>query len=400
MTQRPREDAGEVSEMKQFKIDEVKARDIMSSKLVVTEPEETLSEVIGKMKSHDVSELPVCRGQKMVGIVSYDTLIKRRSLPLSTKVSNLMTLPPSISEDQPITEVAEALLTSGYRALPVIDRKGALTGIISRHDLMSTIPKIKTLSAIKVSEIMTKDPFCLSENDPVEKAKVTMTKYDVKSMPVTDAKGRLTGVIGIKDVAGLAVGSARIKEKRSRMPRGDGAIVSVMVKDAMQSPAIEIGQDSEITVAIATMAKNKISTIVVVQNGTIKGVITQYDLVELLASFREEKGVYVQITGLEESDTSCYDLMYEQILKTMTRVNKLVNPKVFNIHATTHHDTGGEVKYSMRGRLTTDHEMYYAKANDWDALRALDELLNVLEKLVKKDKERKLDERKLGGKRR
>jgi CBS domain-containing protein len=387
--------------MKQFKIEEVRARDIMSSKLVVTEPEETLSEVIGKMKSNDVSELPVCRGQKTVGIVSYDTLIKRRSLPLSTKVSNLMTLPPSISEDQPITEVAEALLTSGYRALPVMDRKGALTGIISRHDLMSTIPKIKKLSEIKVQEIMTKDPFCLMENDPVEQAKVTMTKYDVKSMPVVDAKGRLSGVIGIKDVAGLTMlGSAKTKGKKSRLPRGDGAIVNVRVRDAMQSPAIEITPERTIPEAIDVMAKNKISTIVVVQNGTVKGVITQYDLVELLASFREEKGVYVQITGLEEADTSCYDMMYDQILKTMTRINKLATPKVFNIHATTHHDTGGEMKYSMHGRLTTDHEMYYAKANDWDALRALDELLNVLEKMVKRDKERKVEERKQVGKRR
>jgi CBS domain-containing protein len=386
--------------MKQFKIEDVKARDIMSSKLVVTEPDETLSEVLGKMKAHDVSELPVCRGQKTVGIVSYDTLIKRRSLPLSTKVSNLMTLPPSILEDQPITEVAEALLTSGYRALPVMNAKGLLTGIVSRHDLMATIPKIKKLSGISVGEIMTKDPFCLSENDPVEQAKVTMTKYDVKSMPVVDNKGRLTGVVGIKDVAGLSMlGSAKTKGKRSGLPRGDGAIVNVRVKDAMQSPAVEITPDKMITVAIETMAKNKISTIVVVQNGTIKGVVTQYDIVELLASFREEKGVYVQITGLEEADASCYDLMYDQILKTMTRVNRLVTPKVFNIHATTHHhEAGGEMKYSMHGRLTTDHEMYYAKANDWDALRALDELLGTLEKMVKKDKERKLEARKVLGK--
>jgi ribosome-associated translation inhibitor RaiA len=148
------------------------------------------------------------------------------------------------------------------------------------------------------------------------------------------------------------------------------------------------------------MNDNKISTVIVVEGGRMTGVMTQYDLVELLASFREEKGVYVQITGLEEADTSCYDIMYDQILKTMTRINKLVTPKVFNIHATTHHDTGGERKYSMRGRLTTDHEMYYAKANDWDALRALDELLTVLEKMVKKDKDRKMDERKQGGKQR
>ncbi|MFH0816376.1 MAG: CBS domain-containing protein [Methanobacteriota archaeon] len=386
--------------MKQFKIEEVKARDVMSSKLVVTEPDENLSEVLGKMKAHDVSELPVCRGQKTVGIVSYETLIKRRSLPLTTKVSNLMTLPPSILEDQPITEVAEALLTSGYRALPVMNAKGALTGIVSRHDLMATIPKIKKLSAITIAEIMTKEPFCLTDSDPLEQAKVTMTKYDVKSMPVVDGKGRLTGVIGIKDMAGLSMmGSAKTKSKRSGMPRGDGTVmVNVRVRDAMQSPAIQIRSDKKIIEAIDTMAKNKISTIVVVDNDTIKGVITQYDLVELLASFREEKGVYVQITGLEEADTSCYDLMYDQILKTMTRVNRLVTPKVFNIHATTHHDTGGEMKYSMHGRLTTDHEMYYAKANDWDALRALDELLSVLEKMVKKDKERKLDARKVIGK--
>jgi CBS domain-containing protein/ribosome-associated translation inhibitor RaiA len=382
--------------MKQFRIDEVRARDVMSSKIVVTSPEETLSDVLGKMKSRDVSEIPVCEGQKIVGMVSYETLIKRRSLPLTTKVSNLMTLPPSISEDQLITEVAEALLTSGYRALPVVDEKGRLSGIVSRHDLMATIPMIRNLRGIKVEEIMTKDPFCLNEDDPVENAKVTLRKYDVKSMPVVDSRGRLSGVVGIKDVAGLVrLSSAKSKGKRDRNPRGDGSIVNVRVRDAMQSPAVQISPGSTIVTAIDLMAKNEISTVVVTDGPSIKGVVTQYDLVELIASFREERGVFVQITGLEECDSGCYDMMYEQILKTMKRVNRLVNPKVFNIHAATHFESGSTPKYTLRGRLTTDHEMFYAKAFDWDLMRALDLLLDSLEKLVKKEKERLQDERRI-----
>jgi len=386
--------------MKQFKIEEVKAKDVMSSKIVVTAPDETLSDVLGKMKSNDVSELPVCRGAKTVGLVSYDTLIKRRSLPLTTKVSNIMTLPPSISEDQPITEVAEQLLMSGYRALPVLNEKGVLTGIVSRHDLMSTIPKIKNLAGIKVNEIMTKDPYCINEEDTVESAKVILMKYDVKSMPVIDPKGRLSGVLGIKDVAGLVkLGSAKAKGKRDGNPQSTGAIVNVRVRDAMQAPAVQISPESTIVTAIDTMAKNKISTLVVTDGPTIKGVLTQYDLVELIASFREEHGVYVQITGLEEADSACYDLMYDQILKSMKRVNRLVNPKVFNIHAATHFESGSTPKYTLRGRLTTDHEMFYAKTFDWDLLRALDILLESLERMVKKEKEILQGERRVGSKR-
>jgi CBS domain-containing protein len=343
----------------------------------------------------------VCKGQRTVGIVSYDTLIKRRSLPLTTKVSNLMTLPPSIIEDQPITEVAEALLSSGHRILPVTDVKGALTGLVSRRDLMNKIPSLKVLSDIKVKEIMTKDPHNLEEVDSVDHAKIMLGQYDVKAMPVVDSKGRLSGVVGVKDVAGLVMlGSQRGREKRKGMPRGGGATVDVLVRDVMHSPAVTIVPDATIVEAIRSMNGSNISTLVVMDGAKLAGVVTQYDLVELLASFREEKGVYVQISGLEEADTSCYDMMYDLILKSMKRVNRLVTPKVFNIHATTHHDTGGEMKYSMRGRLTTDHEMYYAQANDWDAMRTLDELLRVLEKMVKRDKERKVEERKASARRR
>ncbi|MCJ2564144.1 MAG: CBS domain-containing protein, partial [Candidatus Thermoplasmatota archaeon] len=98
--------------MKDVDINELKAKDIMSSEPVVASPEDNLSEVLGKMKKHDVHEVPVVQKKKLVGIVSYNTLTKRRSLPMSTKVERIMVAPPRIGETDSVPEVAEMMMST------------------------------------------------------------------------------------------------------------------------------------------------------------------------------------------------------------------------------------------------------------------------------------------------
>jgi hypothetical protein len=70
---------------------------------------------------------------------------------------------------------------------------------------------------------------------------------------------------------------------------------------------------------------------------------------------------------------------------------KMVTPKVFTIHVTRqdagNSHTAGNV--TIRGRLTTEHELYHSTMNDWDLAVTLSSLLSHMEKSIRKDNEKK-----------
>jgi hypothetical protein len=139
------------------------------------------------------------------------------------------------------------------------------------------------------------------------------------------------------------------------------------------------------------MNKNDISTVIVTERNAPVGIITQYDLIELIASFKSEEQVFVQISGLHEAEPEAYDMMYDLIQKSVKRMAKLVTPKIFTIHVT-RHDAGSEQtagNITIRGRLTTEHELYHFAANDWELALALSSMLSQMERSIRKDKDKK-----------
>ncbi|MBU4072178.1 MAG: CBS domain-containing protein [Candidatus Thermoplasmatota archaeon] len=372
-------------------VQEIKAKDIMARNLITVEPHEDVSSAISKMQQHDINEVPVITEDgKILGLVNYETLLKRRSIPMSTKVENVMAFPPRVNEEMPVIEIAETMLSSGYRAVPVTEKE-YIVGIVSRTDLVGIIPELNILKEIEVSEIMTESPHFINEKDTLEQARSIMYRLDVRAMPVIDSKGELTGVLGLKDLAKGTGGKGR-KRKTNDFTAGKGNVeMGVQVKSVMKTPAITIGKEAKISEAVKLMQKNTISTIIVIEGNTPIGIVTQYDLIELIASFKSEEQVFVQISGLHEAEPEAYDMMYDLIQKYIKRMAKMVTPKVFSIHVTRYdagnaHNTGN---ITVRGRLTTEHELYYSTTNEWDLALALSALLSHMEKSIRKDIEKK-----------
>jgi CBS domain-containing protein/ribosome-associated translation inhibitor RaiA len=300
-----------------------------------------------------------------------------------------MSFPPRVNTSDTIMDIAETMLSSGYRAVPVTD-KDKIVGIVSRTDLIEVISKLRILKEILVQEIMTTHPHCVCEDDTIDQARSLIFKLDIRALPVVDKNDNLVGVVGLKDLAQASL------RKKTRQTRGDAAgkadAAKVVVKSVMNKPPVTIAQDLQISDAVELMRKNDISTVVVVDDDVPIGIVTQYDLIELIASFKKEDQVFVQISGLHEAESEMYDVMFELIQKYIKRVGKICSPKVFTIHVHSEggsHDASGDVK--LRGRLTTEHEMFYASAEDWDIMKALSELLSQLERMIRKEKEKKRD---------
>jgi CBS domain-containing protein len=105
-------------------------------------------------------------------------------------------------------------------ALPVVDEDGILVGNISEMDLLKNLfPTMEDIMAgdaaleidrmmsnysasmeSRVSDMMVRNPVSVSPDQHVLKAAAKMTNHRFRRIPVTDAYGKLVGVMSLGDV--------------------------------------------------------------------------------------------------------------------------------------------------------------------------------------------------------
>lgn len=108
--------------------------------------------------------------------------------------------PITLTEDKTVSEALALLYQHNIGALIVVDRSGAVTGIISERDIVRRLHDTGTeVMHHPVAACMTAKPFhCVPESTVAEVMQI-MTHRRIRHMPVLD-KGRLVGVISIGDV--------------------------------------------------------------------------------------------------------------------------------------------------------------------------------------------------------
>ncbi len=98
---------------------------------------------------------------------------------------------PTLTGDVTIKEAAELMITHSVNHLPVIDAEGALTGIVTSWDISRSVAREFT----SLDEIMTRDVFFASPEEPVDSAVKRMELNHISALPVVDEKRRVIGLI-------------------------------------------------------------------------------------------------------------------------------------------------------------------------------------------------------------
>ena len=376
--------------MRRSKLQDLRVRDVMSSDPVTASPDDTLGDVLGKMKTREVHEVPVVRGKAVAGLVTMTGIIRRKALPPSTRVSTVMQPAPEAGPEDDLPTVAGRMLQGGLRALPVCERK-KLLGIVSRTDLVRAIASLEEFADVPVRDVMTPTPQTISEDDPIEHAVRTMQALGERSVPVVDEHRHLVGVVGHRDVSDLF---ARPKPRQSAgAVSGEKTHLQAQAKGVMRYPVVTVGPDATVAQAAALMVKHDISSVIVVDRDEPAGVVTKLDLVTLVAGLKEREELLVQISGLEEQP-DVYDSLYEVIRKAMQKLAQIVTPRSLVVHVQTYKAEGDRFKYSLHARFTTAHRMYYLSHFDWDLHGAMAGLMDLFERQIVKEKERRVTDRK------
>jgi len=114
-----------------------------------------------------------------------------------------------IRDNTPLDEAMKIMRDNKIRRLPVLNKKGALVGIVSERDLLYASPSPATslsiyelhylLSKITVAEVMTTEVITVTEDTPLEEAARIMADNKIGGLPVV-RDGKLVGIITETDL--------------------------------------------------------------------------------------------------------------------------------------------------------------------------------------------------------
>lgn len=131
----------------------------------------------------------------------------------------------TVNEDDTVEKCANLLTTHNLSGLPVVDREGNVTGIITEGDLIKHNSNVQVPAFLEilggiiyldnpnkffedvkksmghyVKTVMTKEVTTVSPDEKVEDAATLLVRKKVKRLPVLDQEGKLVGIVARKDI--------------------------------------------------------------------------------------------------------------------------------------------------------------------------------------------------------
>ena len=304
---------------------QIKVRDAMTPSPKSVSTSCSLREAATLLLSSIFTGLPVVDEKgKPVGVMTQGDLINRGGLPLrlgllaesdalllesalaglaSRTVGDVMTTPVvTIGEDRQLSEAVNVMLAKGVKRLPVVDKEGRLTGMISRLDIFRTVmreaPDWKSFQAQKVEvehlknvgDILRRDTHTVSPDTSIDEVIRVIDQNDIQRVAVVDDADKLLGVISDRDLLvffkqeqeGIWGLLAKVKKPFIHDAcQGDlhQCLLNTKAAAVLSTNLITVQEDLMIEDAIRLMTEKAIKRLPVVDSdGRFKGMISRDSL--------------------------------------------------------------------------------------------------------------------------
>jgi CBS-domain-containing membrane protein/PII-like signaling protein len=232
----------------------------------------------------------------------------------------------SVADTAPVREAVELLIGRDFRALPVVDALGILRGIIANTDLIekaglkvrlelleampvdSREAALSGLPALRVFDVMHREPHVLKLDDTVATATKRMSELRLKRMPVVDQEGRLVGILSRADVL------RAVAEAFPREAPGDASRAGALTAgELMRSDAPVVQDNAPLSEVVNVVASTRLNRAIVVDaQHRVLGVITDADVLRSVepAARPGVVGALMRVGGSAASKSTAADVMH------------------------------------------------------------------------------------------
>jgi CBS domain-containing protein len=358
------------------------AGDLMTPRPSTLPYDAPIAQALGLMRTKGFHEIPVLRNSRLIGMITFESIARRVSRALDTKVEHILIVAPLVTPRTKLPEVAEELLASGLRAAPVVGARGELLGIVSRTDLIRVFPSIPEIARTRVEEIARATSLVVHENDMCRQLIGQIRLLEEHPLPVLDRKERLVGAVGVADLGAVLWRPVTGGKKDARAGR---PALDIKVGSIMHSPAVTVPVGTSADEAARLMVRQKVSSVFVVEEGRPPRVVGQSELLQLVigkgktaATRGGVEDVYVEITGLRGSgDPGLLAEIDHLVAAGLRRIAQHVHPTFLSLHFTPH-ATHRTSDLTLEARLHTDDGIFYASHTGWNLLAGVSDLLEEL----------------------
>jgi len=348
----------------------ITVQDIMVSEFPTIGPEDRVAEALSKMRESGFQEIPIIENGNYAGVVSYGSILRKGSTAPDTKVKNLVRNLPTVSLETEITKIAEYIVANNCRQLAVLNGK-KIIGMVSRKGLTRVAAGIKIFRDIKVWEIMTTPVEFVEENAMLDDALEIMRRLDIMTVPVVDNAKSPMGVVGMKEI----IDNHWKTDTKSFGDFKKSSKAQISVSSVYTGAVKTISWDETLGSAASIMEEFGFSTLPVVEEKELVGVLTEFDIVELISASRERESLFVQISGLDDEDKFYTDAIYADIEAEMTKVSKIYKPESLTINVAKYNEGEGRKKYSLSSRLFIHGTVIDSKEVGWDLVKVNNDLM-------------------------
>ncbi len=268
----------------------VKIGELLETRRLLSE-EDRVSRAVGEIRENRTYEVFLRKGRR-VAIATVRDLLSVDN-PQETRLGTVSYFVPELKANDDLGKVAKLMFEYRLRALPSTTDDNSVQ-VISAHGVVQLLSKRGTLG-VKASEIMTRGPVTVKEEDSVTKAREIMLRKNFDHLPVmrgNKVSGILTShhlllsLLPAEGVSRQALGGRR--RVRFDFPAGRLA----------EAPVLETGPEADASVVADELLRKKSTYTLVSMWNELQGIITLRDLVRLLELGQKGEEVPFYIIGL------------------------------------------------------------------------------------------------------
>ncbi len=225
-----------------------------------------------------------------------------------------------VSPETPLPTVVELLLARNLKAVPVIDAKRKVLGIVTGGDLLAhgalaarlslqgvmpqeALAEERTrLAGLTARDVMTAPARTVVERASLREAAETMTKKGLKRLPVVDADGELIGIVSRVDI--LRAASNLPPAAAEALPRFSAGLFQ-QARDVMIPDVPTVGPDTPLPEVVAKIVDSPLRRAVVVDAaGKVRGIVLDGDLLSRCGPARKTS-LFRALFGSTRDNAAC-----------------------------------------------------------------------------------------------
>jgi len=191
--------------------------------------------------------------------------LKSAGLDYQQKVTTIASKDPIFCKDSDtINDVVEKIISSGHRRIPIVSRRDAVAGVITKSDILDAFLRKEDFSN-KISEIMTRDSILCGSNETLQYALQKFKLSRRGGFPITDGK-KLIGMLSERDFVKQFLGTN----------------IGIKVEDIMTKKPLIIQTNISVYDCLKIMVNSRYRRLPVVSDGKIVGIVTSEDMLRYI----------------------------------------------------------------------------------------------------------------------